>query len=301
MEEGNFRCDANISVRRKDSTGLGPKVEVKNMNSFRSVYRALEFEAERQTRASRDGERIVQETRGWVEDEGVTVSQRSKEYASDYRYFPEPDLPPVVIEPGWIDEIREALPELPRARKQRFAAQYGLSDYDSSLLTSSRDTADFFESVVTTGGGKNGTEAARAKAAGNWMLSEMMRLLNATGKSLEDVPIEPGHLSDLIGMVEEGRLNSNMAKTVFEEMFATGRTPREIAESAGLVQISDAGSIDAAVSEAIESNPKPVADYLSGKDTALRFLVGQVMKATRGKANPQLATSALKEKLEARK
>ena len=301
MEEGNFRCDANISVRPKDSTGLGPKVEVKNMNSFRSVYRALEFEAERQIRASRDGERIVQETRGWVEDEGVTVSQRSKEYASDYRYFPEPDLPPVVIDSSWVEEVREALPELPRARKRRFATQYGLSDYDSSLLTASRGTADFFESVVSMGRGTNGTEAVRAKAAGNWMLSEMTRLLNATGKSLEDVPIEPKHLSDLIGMVEDGRLNSNMAKTVFEEMFESGRAPAEIAESAGLVQISDAGSIEAAVSEAIDSNPRPVADYLNGKETALRFLVGQVMKATRGKANPQLATAVLKERLEAKK
>ena len=301
MEEGSFRCDANISVRPKHSTGLGPKVEVKNMNSFRSVYRALEFEAERQMRASRDGERIVQETRGWVEDKGITVSQRSKEYASDYRYFPEPDLPPVVIEPAWVEEVREALPELPRARKQRFAAQYGLSDYDSSLLTASRDTADFFESVVAAGRGTNGTEAARAKAAGNWMLSEMTRLLNATGKSLEDVPIEPRHLSDLIGMVEDGRLNSNMAKTVFEEMFESGRAPAEIAESAGLVQISDADSIEAAVAVAIDNNPRPVSDYLNGKESALRFLMGQVMKATRGKANPQLTTSMLREKLEAKK
>ncbi len=301
MEEGSFRCDANISVRPKHSTGLGSKVEVKNMNSFRSVYRALEFEAERQILASRNGERIVQETRGWVEDKGITVSQRSKEYASDYRYFPEPDLPPVVIESAWVEEIKEDLPELPRARKQRFAAQYGLSDYDSSLLTASRDTADFFESVVAAGRGTNGAEAARAKAAGNWMLSEMTRLLNATGKSLEDVPIEPKQLSDLIGMVGDGRLNSNMAKTVFEEMFESGRAPAEIAESAGLVQISDADSIEAAVAEAIDNNPRPVSDYLSGKESALRFLMGQVMKATRGKANPQLTTSMLREKLEAKK
>ena len=301
MEEGSFRCDANISVRPNGWTELGSKVEVKNMNSFRSVYGALEFEIERQTRASRAGERIEQETRGWLDDEGITVSQRSKEYASDYRYFPEPDLPPIVIEPAWVKEIEDALPELPRARKQRFALQYGLSDYDSSLLTATRATADFFEAVVAAGPGGNGTEAALAKAAGNWVLGELARLLNLTGKSLEDIPIEPGHLVELMGMVDDGRLNSNMAKTVFEEMFQSGRAPKEIAESAGLVQISDTDSIDIFVREAIDKNPQPVADYIGGKDTALRFLMGQVMKATQGKANPQVVTSMLKEKLDAKR
>ncbi len=298
MEEGSFRCDANISVRPKGSSGLGPKVEVKNMNSFRSVYRALEFEAERQTRASRDGTRVAQETRGWVEAEGVTVSQRSKEYASDYRYFPEPDLPPIVIEPAWVREIEESLPELPRARRRRLSAQYGLSDYESGLLTASRGTADFFEAVVASRRPMDGDEGALAKSASNWMLGEMARLLNATGRPLEGVPIRPEHLIELIGMVEDGRLNSNMAKTVFEEMFESGRQPADIAESAGLAQISDAGSLDVVVSEVIGDNPQPVADYMNGKETALRFLIGQAMKATRGKANPRLVTSMLEERLE---
>jgi aspartyl-tRNA(Asn)/glutamyl-tRNA(Gln) amidotransferase subunit B len=300
MEEGSFRCDANISVRPEGSTELGAKVEVKNMNSFRSVYRALEFETERQVRASREGERIVQETRGWVDDKGITVSQRSKEYASDYRYFPEPDLPPILIEPSWVRELEQELPELPRARMARFAGQYGLSDYDSALLTASRETADYFELVVAADAGRKAVEGL-AKSAGNWILGEMTRLMNLTGKGIGHVLVEPRHLVELIEIVDDGRLNSNMAKTAFEEMFESGRSPGDIAEKAGMIQISDADSIDFVVSEVIDNNPQPVADYREGKETALRFLVGQVMKATQGKANPQMVTSLLKEKLDAQR
>ncbi|MDA1348424.1 MAG: Asp-tRNA(Asn)/Glu-tRNA(Gln) amidotransferase subunit GatB, partial [Chloroflexi bacterium] len=293
MEEGSFRCDANISVRPEGSTELGAKVEVKNMNSFRSVYRALEFETERQIRASREGERIVQETRGWVDDKGITVSQRSKEYASDYRYFPEPDLPPILIEPSWVRELEQELPELPRARMARLVEQYGLSDYDSALLTTSRETADYFELVVAADGGGKAVEGL-AKSAGNWILGEMTRLMNLTGKGIGDVVVEPRHLVELIKMVDDGRLNSNMAKTAFEQMFESGRSPGDIAETAGMTQISDVDSIDLVVSKAIDNNPQPVADYIEGKETALRFLMGQVMKATQGKANPQMVTSLLK-------
>ena len=300
MEEGSFRCDANISVRPEGSTELGAKVEVKNMNSFRSVYRALEFETERQIRASREGERIVQETRGWVDDKGITVSQRSKEYASDYRYFPEPDLPPILIEPSWVQELEQELPELPRARMARFVGQYGLSDYDSALLTASRETADYFELVVAADGGGKAVEGL-AKSAGNWILGEMTRLMNLTEKGIGHVLVEPRHLVELIEMVDDGRLNSNMAKRAFEEMFESGRSPGDIAETAGMTQISDADSIDLVVSEAIDNNPQPVADYREGKETALRFLMGQVMKATQGKANPQMVTSLLKEKLDAQR
>ena len=298
MEEGSFRCDANISIRPFGASELGSKVEVKNMNSFRSVYRALQFEIERQTRQAQESERIVQETRGWVEDRGVTVSQRTKEYASDYRYFPEPDLPPVMIDASVVDAIRTSLPELPDHRKARFADQYGLPDYDAGLLTSSRPTADFFESVLEARPSPNGPTAELAKSVSNWVLGELTRLLNATDTEIAQTRIRPGHLVELVELVKDGTLSSTMAKTVFEEMFDTGVAPREIVESSGMPQIGDADTIGLAIEEAVESNPQPVADYLEGKETALRYLVGQVMKITRGKANPQVATQLLEEKLD---
>ena len=299
MEEGSFRCDANISVRPRGSSEMGAKVEVKNMNSFRSVYRALEYEAERQMRAVSEGERIEQETRGWVEDRGVTVSQRTKEYASDYRYFPEPDLPPVYIAPEWVQEIAERLPELPLARKARYVEQYGLSDYDASLLTSSKATADYFEAVTQVRPLTGDPLRKFSKSVGNWMLGELSRLLNQTDTRVSQVKIKPEHLVELLGLIDAGTLNTSMAKTVFEEMFDTGRPPKQIAEESGMVQLSDVASIGPAVDDAIAGNSRPVSDYLDGKETALRFLVGQVMKSTRGKANPELVTNLLKEKLEA--
>ena len=299
MEEGSFRCDANISVRPVGSTELGSKVEVKNMNSFRSVSSALQYEAQRQVKAANEGERIVQETRGWVEDRGVTVSQRTKEYASDYRYFPEPDLPPLVIDPELVRTVRESIPELPLARKARFVDKYGLSDYDAGLLTSSRDSADFFESVVQFDPQTNGATQKLAKSVSNWMLGELSRLFNQTGTGIADLKIEPRYLTDLIDLVDEGTLSTSMARTVFEEMFHTGRAPRQIAEDAGMAQISDTDSIAPAVDETITGNPQPVSDYLGGKETAVRYLVGQVMKSTGGQANPKLVTALLKEKLDA--
>ena len=298
MEEGSFRCDANISVRPVGSTELGAKVEVKNMNSFRSVYRALEYETERQVAAVREGEAIVQETRGWLEDRGVTVSQRTKEYASDYRYFPEPDLPPLVIDPERVRQIKEGLPELPQARKARFVEQYGLPDYDANLLTASKATADFFEETLAAKPEVGPNLNRLAKSVGNWILGEMARLLNLTGSDISETKVQPGHVIELKELVEDGTLSSTMAKAVFEEMFETGRPPREIADERGMVQISDADSIRQAVEEAIGDFPDPVADYLGGKETAARFLVGQVMKITRGKANPRLVSELLQEKLE---
>ena len=299
MEEGSFRCDANISIRPVGASELGSKVEVKNMNSFRSVYRALQFETERQTRQAQEGERIVQETRGWVEERGATVSQRTKEYASDYRYFPEPDLPPVVIDSSVVDATRRSLPELPDDKKARFTDQYGLPDYDVDLLTSSRPTADFFEAVLEARPSRNGLTAEFAKSVSNWILGELTRLLNATDTEITHTKVLPGHMVELLELVEDGTLSSSMAKTVFEEMFDTGVAPKEIVESSGAAQIGDADAIRPAIEQAVESNPKPVADYLQGKETALRYLVGQVMKITRGKANPQLATQLLLEKLDA--
>jgi aspartyl-tRNA(Asn)/glutamyl-tRNA(Gln) amidotransferase subunit B len=298
MEEGSFRCDANISVRPAGETRLGPKVEVKNLNSFRFVYRALQYEAERQIRALSEGERIVQETRGWVEERGVTVTQRVKEGASDYRYFPEPDLPPLVIGRQWVQEVRESLPELPQARKARFVQQYGLPAYDAGLLTASKATADIFEAAVGVKPLSGEPQKQLAKSVSNWMLGELARLLNATGKDISEIKIQPRHFVELVEMIDAGALSSSMAKTVFEEMFNTGRPPRQIAEEKGLAQISDEAAIQSAVDEAIAKNPQPVSDYLSGKETATRFLVGQVMKLTRGKANPQLVSKLLRDKLE---
>ena len=299
MEEGNFRCDANISIRPIGDTELGSKVEVKNMNSFRSVFRALEFEAKRQVETLEAGGRIVQETRGWVDDSEITVSQRTKEYASDYRYFPEPDLPPLVIQPEWVDSIRESLPELPRQRMARFVSEFGLSEYDAELLTTTKASADYFERAVESGNAEGQDERDLAKSVSNWLLGEMARLLNQTELTIDDVKIAPEQIVELQNLVKAGTLNSNMAKDVFERMFESGGSPAAIAEAEGLVQISDTDAVNAAVAEAIAANPQPVQDYLDGKETAIRFLVGQVMKATRGKANPQIATEMLNDKLEA--
>ena len=298
MEEGNFRCDANISIRPVGEKKLGSKVEIKNMNSFRAVHGALEYEAKRQLIAIQEGERIVQETRGWNDANGRTFSQRVKEKENDYRYFPEPDLPPLEISSVWIDEIERTIPELPKARFHRFIKDFGLSEYDAELLTTTQQTADYFESILKV---KNLSEkeiAPFAKSAGNWIVVEMGRLLNQTDDDIRSVKIEPAHMMELIDMVDSDQLSISMAKTVFEEMFNTGQAPGYIANERGLVQISDQDALGEAIDEAIAGNPGPVAEYLSGKEQAIRFLVGQIMKITLGKANPQLVNELLKEKLE---
>ena len=299
MEEGNFRCDANVSIRPVGDMELGAKVEVKNMNSFRSVYGALEFEIIRQTALARDGVRIVQETRGWIDDKEITVSQRSKEYASDYRYFPEPDLPPLAIDRALVDRIRETLPELPQARKTRYMQDLGLSDYDAGLLVASRATSDFFEAAMDSSDVAGGAQKKRAKAIGNWTLTELARLDNAAGEPAVEGGVDPSHLAELLDMIDSGVLSTAMAKTVFEEMYATGGPPEQIAKKGGMAQISNADSITPAIEEAVAGNPGPVADYIGGKDAAIKFLVGQVMKITRGQANPQLVTTLLEDKLKA--
>ena len=298
MEEGSFRCDANVSVRPRGEDELGSKVEVKNMNSFRSVYSAIEYEIARQSRMRADGERVAQETRGWVEDRGVTVSQRSKEYASDYRYFPEPDLPPLAIGPEWVRRLREGLPELPAARRERFVSDYGIPPADADLLVSSKAGADLLDAVVDESSATGKARRKRARSAGNWINGELAALLNAEGAAIEDKRIEPAYLVQLLDMVDTAALSTSMARTVLEEMYNTGRSPREIVDKAGIAQISDADAVQAAVDGAVSENPQPVADYLGGKENALRFLVGQVMKATRGKANPQMASELLRDKLE---
>ena len=298
MEEGSFRCDANISVRPTGSDKLPEaKVEVKNMNSFRSVFLALQYEVERQSELLRQGKRVVQETRGWVDGEGITVSQRTKEYAHDYRYFPEPDLPPVDISPVWVEEIRSRMPELPDQRRNRFVEQYGLSVYDASLLTASRETADFFEAVVKANGHGDRLQR-RAKAASNWILGDIAHLLNARNLSLAESSLQPVHVAQLVELLENGTISTPLAKKVIEEVFETGKSPIDVVKERGYTQVTDSGAIEVAVLQAISENAKAVEDYRKGKETAAKFLVGQVMRITRGKANPALVNRLVKEKLD---
>jgi len=295
MEEGNFRCDANVSIRPLGASGLGGKVEVKNMNSFRSVYRALHYEVERQREIVGGGGRIPQETRGWVDDQGVTVSQRSKEEADDYRYFPEPDLPPIVVDREWLDRIRAETPELPDAKRARFEAEYGLSAYDVAVLVESRAKADYFAAAVALT--PEAKRQKRAKAVANWINGELAGLLNARNMEITETKITPEALSELIGLQEDGTISGKTAKSVFEEMFETGRRPGEIVEEAGLVQITAGDEILAAIERVLEDHAKAAEDYRRGKEEALKFLVGQVMRETRGRANPGTVNQLLKEKL----
>ncbi len=295
MEVGSFRCDANISVRPAGAKEYGPKVEVKNMNSFRAVFRAMEFEAKRQIKLAQEGKKPVQETRGWVEEDGgKTVSQRSKEYAHDYRYFPEPDLPPLAIQTAWVDEVRAKLPELPEARRDRFMTQYGLPLYDANLLTEMKATAEYFEGCLKLGDASQ----AKAKAASNWILGEFSRLMNASNTDITAAKVTPAELCHLIDLVQQGKISGTSAKTVFEEMFASGRKADDIIKQQGLGQITDNREIEAAIEQIIAANPQPVADYKAGKVQAVKFLVGQVMKATRGRANATLAQELLVKKIE---
>jgi aspartyl-tRNA(Asn)/glutamyl-tRNA(Gln) amidotransferase subunit B len=297
MEEGSFRCDANISIRPEGSSNLGPKVEVKNMNSFRAVYQAMDYEAKRQRKAYSEGKKLVQETRGWVEEKGKTVSQRSKEYAHDYRYFPEPDLPPLSISRGWVEEIRAKLPELPEDRRDRFMAEYGLPFYDASLLTNTKAMADYFESYMKDAPHKWPLKES-AKRLSNWLLGEFLRLLNAKNLDIKDSKLNARFVWILIDFVERDAISSTNAKKVFEDMFNTGKSAEKIISERGLSQISDTGELEAAIADVLNSNAQAVSDYKAGKETALKFLVGQVMRSTKGRANPVLAGELLKKKLD---
>ncbi len=296
MEEGSFRCDANVSIRPAGSTEFMAKVEVKNMNSFKAVYRALAYEVERQRKIVEAGGRPVQETRGWVEEKGVTVSQRSKEYAHDYRYFPEPDLPPLYISKEWVNELKARLPELPDARRDRFMSQYGLSRYDASLLTASKAMADFFEACLKLSP-QDAELGKKAKTVANWLLGEFNRLLNATDTEVADSKVKPQHLVEMLDLIDRGTLSTTMAKAVFEEIFHSGKTPSEVVRERGLAQISGALELDVIISQVIAAHPQAVADFKQGKEQALRFLVGQVMRSTKGQANPQVVNDLLRRKL----
>ncbi|MBT9163131.1 MAG: Aspartyl/glutamyl-tRNA(Asn/Gln) amidotransferase subunit B [Chloroflexi bacterium] len=330
MEEGSFRCDANISLRSisRQSGGEGdyrlstidyPRVEVKNMNSFKSVYLALKYEEDRQRKVLEEGGSLVQETRGWDDDKEVTVAQRSKEYAHDYRYFPEPDLPPLILSSEWVEGIRARLPELPVARRDRFMVQYGLSGYDADLLTSARDFADYFESCLKTSQESrvkslespslphrtldsrlqtpDSRLRGRAKAVANWMLGEYLRLLNLEGIGISESKITPQHLAGMLDLIEQGILSTTLAKQVFEEMFHSGRQSDQIVAEKGLTLISGTEEIAAVIDQVLRENARAVADFRGGKEQALKFLVGQVMKATKGRVKPDIVAGLIKEKL----
>ncbi|HLC41260.1 MAG TPA: Asp-tRNA(Asn)/Glu-tRNA(Gln) amidotransferase subunit GatB [Methylomirabilota bacterium] len=285
MEEGSMRCDANISLRSRGASEFGTKVEIKNMNSFKNVQHALAFEIERQAKLLSRGERIVQETRLWNADKGQTLSMRSKEYAHDYRYFPEPDLMPLEIEQAWVDEIKRGLPELPRARRQRFVSQYGIPEYDADLLTSDRALADYYEEVVRL--------HPNPKAASNWIMSELLRELRGDPASVVSTPIRPEQFAKLLKLQDDGTISGKIAKEVFEKMARSGEDPEAIVKREGLVQVADAGALAAIVDQVIAANPGAAQDFVKGKKQSLGFLVGQVMKATQGKANPQLVNDLL--------
>ncbi|HMM22504.1 MAG TPA: Asp-tRNA(Asn)/Glu-tRNA(Gln) amidotransferase subunit GatB [Selenomonadales bacterium] len=287
MEEGSLRCDANISLRPRGESKFGTKAELKNLNSFKAVQKGLEYEALRQEQVLGEGGKIVQETRSWDDSRGVTVSLRSKEQAHDYRYFPEPDLVPIVVDPQWIEAIRRDLPELPDARQGRLVEQYGLSGYDAGVITASRAMADYFDGLVAAG--------AEAKAAANWLMGEVAKHLNASGQPVEECPVTAQALAELISLVDKGTISGKIAKTVFEEMWTSGKTAAAIVQEQGLIQISDAGEMVAIVERVIAANPQSVADYRAGKERAIGFLVGQVMKETKGRANPELVNRLLRE------
>ena len=288
MEEGSLRCDANVSVRRRGREELGTRVEIKNLNSFRHVARAIEHEAARQAAVIEAGGAVSQETRLWNADRGETAPLRSKEEAHDYRYFPEPDLPPLVVRPEWLEEVRRSLPELPDRKRARFVAEHGLPEYDAGVLTSSREIADYFEQVARASG--------NAKAASNWVMTEVLRKLkDAEGAR---VPLPAPHLAALVRMVDEGRISGRTAKDVFEKMWETGEPPGAIVAREGLAQVSDEHALQQAVDAIVAASPDQVATYRAGKAATLGWFVGQVMRRTGGKANPQVVQALLKKALD---
>ncbi|WP_410772298.1 Asp-tRNA(Asn)/Glu-tRNA(Gln) amidotransferase subunit GatB [Fontibacillus sp. BL9] len=285
MEEGSMRCDANISLRPQGQKEFGIRAELKNMNSFRGVLRGLEYEQYRQAEILDDGGQVVQETRRWDEAQGKTFSMRGKEEAHDYRYFPDPDLVKIHIDQEWKDRIRASIPELPDARKARYASEYGLPDYDAGVITSSKPLADLFESSLGY--------TSDAKAVSNWIMGDLLGYLNSNGLELAEVKLSGQGLGEMINLIEKGTISSKIAKTVFKEMLQSGKQPQQIVEEQGLVQISDEGAILAIVKEVVANNPASVQDYKAGKDKAIGFLVGQVMKQSKGKANPGLVNKLL--------
>jgi aspartyl-tRNA(Asn)/glutamyl-tRNA(Gln) amidotransferase subunit B len=289
MEKGELRCDVNLSVRPRGQEKLGTKTEIKNLNSFKFAKAALEYEFSRQVRALEAGERIVQETRLWDVERAMTRTMRSKEEAHDYRYFPEPDLPPLRVSEAWVSEVKASIPELPAAKRARFQGEYGLTDYDAKVLAASRETSDFFERAAKLSG--------KPKPVANWLVNELNKILNERKLEMAQVKATPEGLVELIALVEAGTVTGATAKEVFAEMVGTGAPPAQVVQSKGLGKVSDAGAIEAAAKAAIEGNPKAAADFKAGKEAALKSLLGGVMKATKGRADPRLAEETLRKLL----
>jgi len=289
MEEGSFRCDANVSIRPVGQKEFGTRTELKNMNSFRNVQRALEYEVKRQQYLVENGQKIIQESRLWDDAQGVTTSMRSKEEAHDYRYFPDPDLVPVLVDEAWIAGIREELPELPQVKRERFVKEYQIPAYDAGVLTADKALALYYEDVVKLCG--------KPKQVSNWVMGDVLRFLNEDKRDIRQCPITAQSLADMIQLIEEGAISGKMAKDVIDEMYKTGKPPQEIIKEKGLVQITDEGELVKTITAIIEANPNQLKDYRGGKEKLFGFFVGQVMKATQGKANPQLVNDLLKKML----
>jgi len=289
MEEGSMRCDANISLRDAKIGALGTKVEIKNMNSFKAVKKALQFEVNRQKELLAEGEKIVQETKHWDESKNVTISMRSKEEAHDYRYFPEPDLLPIKVDVKMIDKIRKSLPELPEARRKRFIKNYQIPEYDAELLTSSKALGDYYEKTTSL--------YPNSKVLSNWIMGELMRYLNEEKIEIDKSPISPEKLVEMLKLIDEGVISGKMAKDVFEKMFKTGRDAPQIVKESGITQITDENELFEVIDNVIKGNPKSVDDFNQGKEKALNFLVGQVMRYTKGRAKPDFVFEAIKQRI----
>ncbi|HOJ09906.1 MAG TPA: Asp-tRNA(Asn)/Glu-tRNA(Gln) amidotransferase subunit GatB [Clostridiales bacterium] len=289
MEEGSLRCDVNISVRPEGEEKLGVRTEMKNLNSFKAVISAIEYESKRHIDEIESGGVIYRETRRWDDDKGFSYSMRSKEQAEDYRYFPDPDLPPIIIDQEWIEKIRSTLPELPEARKQRYMKEYDLPAYDAGILTSSKVISNFFEKALR--------KTDNVKAVSNWIMGDLMRILKDRKLEVENIPFPAEYLADMISLIDKGTISGTMAKKVFEKMFDSGKAPEVIVKEEGLEVVTDEAAIAKIVDKVLDNNPGSVADYKAGKKKALGFLVGQVMKESKGKAEPQLVNRLLSEKL----
>ena len=289
MEKGTFRCDANVSVRPKGEKEFGTRTELKNMNSFRHVEKALEYEIQRQMELLKEGEPIIQETRLFDADQGVTLSMRGKEEAHDYRYFPDPDLVPLRIDERWIEEIRQSLPELPDKKKERFIRDYKIPEYDAEILTSTKAMANYFEECIRL--------FPEPKTVSNWMMGELLRELKRDDREVDQCPVTSKHLAEMLHMVKDGTISGKIAKEVFETMYRTGAQPAKIVYERGWIQIHDSGEIASAIEKVLQANLKLVEDYRNGKEKVFDFLVGEVMKATKGKANPKMVNELLRKKL----
>jgi len=292
MEKGLMRFEASVSVRPVGSDVLNPRHEIKNLNSFRALARAVEYEIVHQIEVLESGGSVAQQTVGWNDDEGATYLQRSKEQAEDYRYFPEPDLPPLEVGRKWVAQLRAQLVELPLAKRARFIGDYGLNDYDARLLVVDRATADYYESAVAASG------ASASKTVANWITGELFRLMNENGQEIDAVRVSPQALAELVGLVGDKTININTGKDVLAEMFASGRNARQVVDERGLAQISDTAALEQVVARVLDENPQQVAQYLDGKAQIIGWMMGQVMKATRGQANPQVVRGLLQERLE---